>query len=185
MYLLDGACIESCPSTMAMLGIGDFKRRCMTPFECQNGRIVGSDVNFGCKCANDDMTPSSCQFCSFPAGEFGAHCTRCLGGMYLWASDNRCHANCAGTGLIEYAPGNYGRECRAPFTCADRADGNGNACKCARAVGRNGCSSCDYGTGGVSCSRCTNSMYLENGACVEACSSGRPSGSGVNGRECN
>ena len=88
-----------------MLGIGNFKRRCMAPFECQNGRIQGMDVGYGCKCANDDRTPSSCQFCSFRANEFGQHCTRCLGGQHLQA-DNRCHDGCDGTGLIEYAPGN-------------------------------------------------------------------------------
>ena len=36
-----------------------------------------------------------------------------------------------------------GRECRVAFTCADRTDGDGNACKCARAVGRNDCASCE------------------------------------------
>ena len=90
---------------MAQLGIGGFKRRCMAPFECQNGRIQGMVVGYGCKCANADMTPSACQFCSFRANEFGQHCTRCLGGMYL-QSDNRCHDSCDGTGMIEYNPGN-------------------------------------------------------------------------------
>ena len=104
-YLLDGACVETCPTGMAMLGIGDFKRRCMAPFECQRGRIIGMDVGYGCKCANDDMTPAACHFCSFRANEFGQHCTRCNGGKYLQA-DNRCHDNCDGTGLIAYAPGN-------------------------------------------------------------------------------
>ena len=87
------------------MGIGAFKRRCMEPFDCRNGRIVGSDVNFGCKCATDANTPSTCQHCDFRADEFGTHCTRCLGGTFLQA-DNRCHENCEGTGLIAYAPGN-------------------------------------------------------------------------------
>ena len=104
-YLLDGACVETCPTGMSMLGIGDFKRRCMAPFECQRGRIIGMDVGYGCKCANDDMTPAACQFCSFRANEFGQHCTRCLGGTFL-QTDNRCHDRCDGTGMIEYNPGN-------------------------------------------------------------------------------
>ena len=90
---------------MTSLGLGQFKRRCLAPFECRNGRIVGSDASYGCKCATDEMTPSACQYCQFQAGGFGQHCTRCLGGLFLQA-DNRCHDNCAGTGLIEYNPGN-------------------------------------------------------------------------------
>ena len=112
-YLLDGACVASCPTGQAMLGIGNFKRRCMAPFECQNGRLVGIEAAFGCKCANDDMTPSACQFCSFRANEFGQHCTRCLGGKYLRA-DNRCHSSCDGTGLIAYNPGNCALAANAP-----------------------------------------------------------------------
>merc|ERR1712232_283686 len=66
-YMLDGACVESCPAGLASLGIGQFKRRCLPPFECRNGRIVGQDVSYGCKCATDEMTPSACQVCSFRA----------------------------------------------------------------------------------------------------------------------
>ena len=170
---------------MAMLGLGNFKRRCMPPFECQNGRIQGMDLGYGCKCANDDMTPSACQFCSFRANEHGTHCTRCLGGTFLWQSDNRCHADCDGTRLIAYVPGNYGRECRAPFTCTDRVDEIGNPCKCNRAVGRNDCASCDYTTSGPSCVRCTNSLHLHGGACVEVCPTGTTAvGTARDGREC-
>ena len=78
-----------------------------------------------------------------------------------------------------------GRECRAPFTCTDRVDEDGNACKCARSVGRSNCASCDYGTGGATCSRCTNSMHLHSGTCVEECPVGTVVvGSGRDGREC-
>jgi hypothetical protein len=79
--LLEGACVESCPASMTASGIGDFKRRCMEPFACANGRIQGQDVAFGCKCSTDDMTPAACQMCEFRADEFGQHCTRCNGGM--------------------------------------------------------------------------------------------------------
>ena len=90
---------------MTSLGLGQFKRRCLAPFECRNGRIVGSDASYGCKCATDEMIPSACQYCDFQAGGFGQHCSRCLGGLFLQA-DNRCHDDCDGTGLIEYNPGN-------------------------------------------------------------------------------
>jgi len=171
---------------MTSLGIGNFKRRCMDPFECRNGRIVGLEVSFGCKCANDDNNPSTCQFCSFRADEHGTHCTRCLGGTFLWPSDNRCHADCDGTGLIAYTPGNYGQECRLPFTCTVQVDEVGDACKCARSVGRNDCISCDYGTDGPVCLRCANSKVLSNGACVDRCASDGEIavGTGTDGLEC-
>ena len=50
-YLLDGACVAACPAGMASMGIGQFKRRCMAPFECNSGRIQGMEVNYGCKCS--------------------------------------------------------------------------------------------------------------------------------------
>lgn len=43
---------------------------------------------------------------------------------------------------------------------------------------------CDYGTGGVACTRCTNSKLLEGGECVDECRSGTPTGSSIDGREC-
>ena len=233
-YLLDGACVEACPTGIASLGVGNFKRRCMGAFSCAAGRIVpkaiirnvgncdvqgyspidsleGCDeasrsiglvdtaahdisegrssaqlanqaslpfgcyymadhpedtqllfnpnghrnstdasrpsvcvpdaIAYGCKCATDEMAAAACQNCEFRADEFGQHCTKCNGGKYLF--NNRCHDSCNGTGLISYAPGNYGRECRAPFTCADRSDEDGNDCKCNRAVGKNDCAVCE------------------------------------------
>merc|ERR1719272_1974752 len=195
-YLLHGVCYESCPATMSSSGINLFKRRCMSPFTCQSGRLqVEPPVNFGCKCATEGNAEiAACHSCEHRAGEYGQHCTKCNGGMYLHM--NRCdRRNCDGlNGLIRYAPGNYGRECRSPFTCTDRVDGLGNACKCSRAVGKNDCSSCDWtrwqyraspvSTAGNVCTRCTNSKYLENGVCVDACQSGSPVGTDRNGREC-
>ena len=140
---------------MAQLGIGDFKRRCMAPFECQNGRIQGMEVGYGCKCANDDMTPSACQFCSFRANEFGQHCTRCLGGTYL--HENRCIPSCDGIdGLVAYAPGNFGRECRAPFRCSEGDPGQyidpeGNPCRCSRELRESGCGTCMWTAAGATC----------------------------------
>ena len=185
MYLLNGTCAESCLAGMTSLGIGSFKRRCLAPFECENGRIVGADVSYGCKCANDDMTPSACQFCSFRANEFGTHCTRCLGGQFLQA-DNRCHDTCEGLdGMIAYAPGTRGRECREAFTCTDRVDQRGHACACSRSVGRHDCSVCEYGGPGGTCARCTNHKVLRDGACVESCGDGEVViGAGADGLEC-
>ena len=106
-YMLDGQCIESCPAGMTSLGVSQFRRRCLAPFECQRGRIVGQEVNYGCRCATDENTPSSCQFCSFRADEQGQYCTRCLGSTFLY--NNRCQAGCDGLleseGLISYIPG--------------------------------------------------------------------------------
>ena len=78
-----------------------------------------------------------------------------------------------------------GRECRAPFTCTDRADAAGNACKCDRTVGRNDCAVCDYTTAGSVCSRCTNNKLLRDGTCVAGCRDGeRATGESRDGREC-
>lgn len=182
-YLLDDACIATCPVGATSLGIGTFKRRCMEPFTCRNGRIMASDVGFGCKCATDEMAASSCQICEFRADEHGQHCSRCLGDKFL--HEHRCVDDCDGTGLIAYTPGNYGRECRPPFTCTDRVDEVGNDCKCARSVGRNDCLVCNYGISGATCARCTNSMHLHRGACIEACPNNATAvGSDRDGREC-
>ena len=78
-----------------------------------------------------------------------------------------------------------GRECRAPFVCADRVDELGNDCKCDRAVGRNNCAVCQYSTLGTSCLRCTNSKYLRLGACVDECRDGDEAvGTGADGLRC-
>ena len=184
-YLLEDACVQSCPATLASSGIGQFKRRCAEPFTCQSGRLmVDPAVNYGCKCATEDNSAiADCQICEHRAGEHGEHCTKCNAGKHLF--NNRCQDSCDGTGLISYAPGNYGRECRAPFTCTNRVDEAGNACKCARSVGRNDCAVCFYHHHGITCARCTNSKVLSNGACVEACPYGTNAvGAGREGREC-
>ena len=201
-YLLDAACVAECPAGMASMGIGQFKRRCMTPFDCARGRIQGMEVAYGCKCATDGRTAADCQLCQFRADEFGQQCTRCLGGKYL--HQNRCRDNCDGLdGLVEYNAGNYGRECREPFTCTDRTDSDGAACKCARMVGGSGCSVCEYRRdgsrfaerfGGVDgpgtdarCLRCTNGLHLAFGQCVEECPPGTSHASPsapADGREC-
>ena len=131
--------------------------------------------------------------CEHRAGEHGEHCPKCNAGKYLF--NNRCQDSCDGTGLISYAPGNYGRECRAPFTCTGRADEDGDSCKCARSVGKNDCAVCDYASGArsttttlttmVTCQRCTNSKVLRHGVCIDACPAGEEVvGEGSDGLEC-
>ena len=184
-YLLDDACVETCPATLASSGIGQFKRRCAEPFTCQSSRLmVDPAVSYGCKCATEDNSAiADCQICEHRGGEHGQHCTKCNGGKYLF--ENRCRDSCDGTGLISYAPGNYGRECRAPFTCTDRTDESGRGCKCSRAVGKHDCAVCQYGNSGATCSRCTNSKYLHGGACIEACPDGTVAvGASGDGRDC-
>jgi len=184
-YLLDDACIESCPTGMASMGLAQFKRRCMAPFTCDAGRIGGMDVAYGCKCATDENTAAACRICDFQAGQIGQHCTRCNGGKFL--HENRCIDTCDGLdGLIAYVPaGNYGRECRPPFTCTDRFDPGGDACKCHPSVGKHDCAVCDYGADGASCARCTNGRYLHNHACVRRCPTGTTAvGTDRDGREC-
>jgi len=188
-YLLDGDCHASCPTRLASSGIGLFKRRCAEPFTCQSARlVVDPPVNYGCKCASvDNSAIADCQICDHRAGEHGEHCRRCNAGKFLHG--NRCHNTCVGLegadGLIEYAPGTFGRECRAPFTCDNRAGSDGQDCKCDRTVGKNNCLVCDYTFSGTVCSRCTNGKYLRNGNCIDACREGEDaSGEDRDGREC-
>ena len=105
-YLLDGECVESCPSQYASSGVGSFKRRCADPFTCQSGRLmVDPTVTYGCKCATESNDAiADCQICEHRAGEHGQHCLKCNNGMFLW--ENRCERdNCDGlVGMIEYAP---------------------------------------------------------------------------------
>ena len=157
----------------------------LKPFTCQSGRlVVDLAVNYGCKCATEDNSAVvDCQICEHRAGEHGQHCTKCKAGKVLF--DKRCQDSCDGTDLISYAPGNYGRECRAPFACTDRTDEAGVACKCARSVGKNDCLVCDYGSNGAVCQRCTKNFFLHNSACVEACPDGTSGvGADRSGREC-
>ena len=126
-----------------------------------------------CTCAKSRLIEGGLFRCPRSLSSSVSIGTRCNGGLYLQV-DNRCHADCVDTGFITYNPGTNGRECRAPFTCADRLDENGAACKCSREVGRGNCAICDYGVNGVICTRCRNFAVLLNGACVRRCPYGTP-----------
>lgn len=150
-YLLDGTCVQSCPANMASSGINLFGRLCLAPFTCRGGRILESSVSYGCKCPGEGNTPGgSCHVCEHRAGEIGDHCTRCSGGRYLW--ENRCRADCTGiSGVIEYSPSAYGRQCRAPFICVLGFDADRQPCKCSRDLRSRYCRVCRWGADGSVC----------------------------------
>ena len=197
-YLLNGGCVDTCPAAQTGLGMGQWGRRCADPFTCRGGRVGNYDadgsfsaisgVSYGCKCpAPGNRVRNGCFQCEFRAGEVGEHCTRCGGGKYLF--NNNCWDNCGAanvpSGIVAYNPGNYGRECRAPFTCTNRADPDGVRCKCHRSVGGNNCASCDIDASGVTCTRCTGNKYLHQGQCRDSCPAGTtPTGTAREGREC-
>ena len=92
------------------------------------------------------------------------------GSIFHLQADNRSYTDCVGArpGLIAYNPGTDGRD-RVPcavYTCADRLDENGAACKCSREVGRGDCAVYEHGVNGATCTRCRNIMVLLDGACV-------------------
>eukprot|EP00041_Stephanoeca_diplocostata_P019212 m.409170 g.409170 ORF g.409170 m.409170 type:complete len:125 (+) comp21243_c1_seq4:1194-1568(+) len=66
--------------------------------------------------------------------------------------------------------GSYGNECRPPFTCTNRLDEAGVACRCPRALSN--CRTCDWGIGGTVCTQCQSSRFLWMGACQRSCPSG-------------
>lgn len=185
-YLLDGQCVDTCPANLASSGINSFGRRCLEPFTCQSSRIQERVETFGCKCARPNNTGiATCHRCLHRAGEIGDYCVRCNGGTYLF--NNQCFPDCsmAPPSFVEYNPGNYGRECRPAFVCAQRRDPQGRDCKCPNVVGKHDCMVCEFTASGPTCNRCTNNKYLQNGRCVGACTGGRtPVGNGRDGREC-
>ena len=112
-----------------------------------------------------------------------------LVGDYKYLYNNNCWDNCEAANvpsdIVAYNPGNYGRECRAPFTCTNRADPDGVRCKCHRSVGGNNCASCDIDALGLTCTLCTGNKYLHQGRCRNSCPVGTiPTGVGRTGREC-
>eukprot|EP00040_Diaphanoeca_grandis_P004922 m.30603 g.30603 ORF g.30603 m.30603 type:complete len:397 (-) comp16315_c0_seq1:415-1605(-) len=173
-YLLDGACVKTCPSSMAMSGIASVGRQCRVPFTCRGNKQLGKD-GFKCKCATESNTGgSNCHQCEHEAGGHGQKCTRCSDGKYLF--DHVCHDNCTRvaatpTDLVAYSPGVYGSECRSAFMCSALKDTMGNNCKCPKSVGFKSCHTCLITNPESKCLRCTNQRYLHNGVCVTKCPS--------------
>lgn len=131
-YLQDNfTCAETCPAGKTFAGANLFGRRCLDPFTCRSGRILNFTDTRGCKCPNPENTgmDSNCHTCEFRAGEFGQRCTKCRNRQFLY--NDTCNADCSGfPETIEYIHGNYGSRCRAPFTCTNGVDEQGEACKC-------------------------------------------------------
>jgi len=172
---------------MTSTGYSNWGRTCQDPFQCKGSSSVGEN-SFGCKCAAVGNTKSDCHVCDFNAGEYGQHCLRCRNDMYLNHTSNECQEKCNNVpGIIQYAVGSFGGECRTPFTCTRKKDSEGNKCKCAKGAGGNSCEVCDWGLDGSRCTRCGNSQYLWDDTCLTECPPGnglKAVGDGKYGREC-
>lgn len=138
-YLRDGDCYEDCPANQTLSGVSLWGRRCLDPFTCKSNRILELDVNFGCKCPNQD-----CHTCLYVAQERGDRCVNCRNSKFLF--NNTCLDSCDGLdGMISYIPaGSYGRQCRPSFSCVDGVDQQGLACRCPKALRNQGCPHCVY-----------------------------------------
>eukprot|EP00037_Helgoeca_nana_P015682 m.146735 g.146735 ORF g.146735 m.146735 type:complete len:1732 (-) comp23126_c1_seq1:3177-8372(-) len=177
-YLLNNECVPTCPVNMSSSGISLWGRRCLAPHVCRSnaigvldtvGMFAPAGLTYGCKCPDPGNQPeSSCFMCEHRAGGSGEYCLRCRGGRFLY--NNSCHASCADGGapadLASYIPGNYGRECRAPFVCDDRLDEQGQSCKCPKTLGDE-CLACSYSVQGASCVQCqTGFSPVMGGGCM-------------------
>jgi len=182
-FLLDGQCVDQCPAEMTSSGVSQWKKRCLDPHVCKGGRIGhynsdhkferDHDVRYRCKCPNDDNSgvDRKCVTCDFEAGGFGRPCLGCRGGALLY--NGKCHdvATCAEAGApgdhIAYVPGGqYGQECRPPFSCSSGIDeATGTPCKCPKAVRRK-CVSCDITDRDATCTECRSGFAPNpNGVC--------------------
>jgi len=173
-YLLDGDCVESCPSHMAQSGISKWGRVCRNPFTCRSGRAKDEDgKTFGCKCASvSNGGGSNCHQCDHEAGGYGEKCSVCNNKKFL--HNNVCHDSCDSvdgtSNLAHYIPsGSYGRECRNAFICSGGKDADDVACKCPRTIGRNNCHTCLIANPDPKCVRCTNNHFLHEGMCKKRC----------------
>lgn len=172
-YLLDGQCVESCSDEHAAVGINEVGRKCMEPFSCVKGRMVGGGGG-KCKCATpDNGFHRTCHACTFQAGGIGDVCTKCKSGKFLNPATAQCQDACDGlAGLIHYGDNELGNECRKPFTCANGLDEDSRKCKCSSASGGRKCASCEWGADGDTCTLCKRGAYLHNGVCVKQCPQG-------------
>eukprot|EP00040_Diaphanoeca_grandis_P035663 m.224844 g.224844 ORF g.224844 m.224844 type:complete len:905 (+) comp33446_c0_seq1:159-2873(+) len=172
-YLLDGECVESCSDEHAAVGINEVGRKCMEPFSCVKGRMVGGGGG-KCKCTTpDNGFHRTCHACRFQAGGIGDVCTKCKSGKFLNPATAQCQDACDGlAGLIHYGDKELGNECRKPFTCANGLDEDSRKCKCSSASGGRKCASCEWGADGDTCTLCKRGAYLHNGVCVKQCPQG-------------
>jgi hypothetical protein len=177
-YLHEGQCVAQCPTSLASMGSGEFKRRCVQPFQCSNGVIrefdgTARDVNYGCKCpvADNSKASATCSDCNFLSGGFGQQCKRCKSRKLL--HNGECRDSCDGlNGLATYRPGNAGGECREPFVCSHGiSDTDGSECNCNKEA-RESCNRCSIDGKTATCIECdatsTKSIVVD-GQCKKNC----------------
>eukprot|EP00040_Diaphanoeca_grandis_P030571 m.180906 g.180906 ORF g.180906 m.180906 type:complete len:435 (-) comp32040_c2_seq2:31-1335(-) len=186
-YFQNGVCVKACDVEFASSGTQTVGRRCLDPFQCKRGVSNNKDQPFKCKCTSpSDLTKAdkNCQDCNFEAGRHGEQCTRCTNSKFLNLETQTCVDNCDGLdGTISYQVGLHGSECKAPFTCVDKADSEtGAKCKCHRSLGS--CVACTWGFNGNKCTVCGSRTYLKDGVCVDDCGDMTKEGTGATGREC-
>eukprot|EP00041_Stephanoeca_diplocostata_P015036 m.284199 g.284199 ORF g.284199 m.284199 type:complete len:1636 (+) comp19900_c0_seq2:154-5061(+) len=178
-YLYNNQCIDTCAANMTSVGITAYGRVCeVPPLTCRSNRALNPSMSLPYKCAcptNSNGRGSNCHECTFLAGQFGQQCTKCRGNWKLY--NETCYPSCATSGCpsdyITYGVGSYGNECRPPFTCTNRFDAAGAACRCPRTLSN--CRSCDWGIAGTVCTQCQSSRFLWMGACRRRCPSGTTS----------
>eukprot|EP00052_Salpingoeca_macrocollata_P023153 m.203043 g.203043 ORF g.203043 m.203043 type:complete len:420 (+) comp21970_c0_seq2:1713-2972(+) len=171
VYLLDGACVLSCPAPFTPLDTGLNGRVCQPalPPTTQTTQMTTRTILTPRTMLTTRFTEAPCtvQHCSLRAC-VGNTCTECQASRYL--HNGACVDSCPapytplGTGL-------YGRECQAPDPCDAVTD----------------CHLCtvDEVTAEGSCTVCKAGKYLYDGECLAACPSGfTPVGTGTFGREC-
>eukprot|EP00043_Microstomoeca_roanoka_P014701 m.146299 g.146299 ORF g.146299 m.146299 type:complete len:824 (+) comp16083_c0_seq1:126-2597(+) len=105
-YLLDGQCVDTCPSNYTHSGVQSYGRECLSPFTCRGNRH-DTDRTLPCQCADRQ----NCFECQLLAGNQPgeAPCTKCRNGRYLHQGE--CLKSCPSGTVSNGETGGYGREC--------------------------------------------------------------------------
>ena len=197
-YLLNGTCVDACPSGFDAVGRGNFGRECVIAPPCVQGRdncnTCSGDQQECLICYNRkyllngtcvDACPD--RYGEVGNGNFGRQCTfpPCSVGVNNCntCSDDRlsceiCYngkklfngecVDACPEGFAETGSGNFGRGCREVLPCE---------------AGRDNCNTCSADN--EQCELCYNAKRLFNGTCVDECPAGfRQTGSGNFGRGC-
>ena len=174
-YLLNGDCVESCPTGFTPTGTGSFRRECVRDTPTTPAAVTTAELDFcvgrntlllgeSCSCNAD------CHTCEWASGTAG-QCIKCKNEAYLL--DGECVATCP-DGFDSLGSGSFGKECVELTSAADdQCQGitlrdAGTSCRCA-----SDCHTCAWVNGLPStCSLCKNSAFLLDGTCVESCPAG-------------
>ena len=110
-YLLNGACLVSCPAGLSQVGVqSEFGRKCMAPFTCRASKIIaGVPDLLGKACTCPDV--KNCHTCAFTAdgpSRSGQICLSCKNSFFL--SGGLCVLTCP-AGTTATGTGSYGRTC--------------------------------------------------------------------------